>query len=138
MTHPLENKALASFGRELIAYARDLTIELCDKSVAGEMAGEESARLRARLDALDPDARSLVHELIPQIVDRTLHNLMGMLSDEDHIAVSVTVDGETTPDINKVSDGLRVDLWYWIEAFSKQRHKSSQVTSPGEGGASMG
>src|SRR4029453_12627832 len=44
--------------------------------------------------------------------------------DVQGITISVTTeDGETFPDLSKVSDGIAGDLVSWIPAFSKQRHK---------------
>ncbi|WP_437801070.1 hypothetical protein [Sorangium sp. So ce693] len=86
----------------------------------------DKALYRKRIKPLGPAAVALLKDLIPEMVDMTLHHVMFMFQRPTHhgIRISVTMpDGTTVPDLNAASDGLAGDLVAWIPAFSKERHK---------------
>ena len=127
MTQSLGHKALVHFGKLVVEEVRDWAIGDWDKKIDGRMkGGPEEEKWRARMKALGPDAEQLLKELLPEIVDATLHFMMFLLERGGVMGLKLSVtteDGETFPDINEVSDGLAGDLVMWIPAFSKQRHK---------------
>jgi hypothetical protein len=115
------------FGRILVQDARDSTIGAWDRIVDGRSkAPADKALYRKRIKPLGPEAVALLKDMIPEIVDMTLHDVMFMFQHPTHhgIRISVTMpDGTTVPDLDAASDGLAGDLVAWIRAFSKERHK---------------
>lgn len=113
------DNCLNEFGKVLIKEVRDRTIRLFDKKVQGVMRGEDSQRLFERVNKLSEEQQLLINEIIPQIVDLSLHNMLCVF--EEHDEFQIVIDGENIADI---SDGLSGELYTsdgWIEKFSEQR-----------------
>ena len=113
-------EALDRFGTFLMRRVRDEAISYWDMIVAGEMKGKRAQDIHTRVEKLPADAVAVLHDLIPQVVDSTLHQLLWGLEEADDI----TVDVDDVHDIKSVSDGLAGELYTedgWIAEFSQQR-----------------
>ena len=114
------DKCLNEFGEVLIKEVRDRTIRLFDKRVQGVMKDEDSQRLFEQVNKLSAEQQLLINEIIPQIVDLSLHNMLCLF--EEHDEFQIVIEGENIADI---SDGLSGELYTsdgWIEKFSEQRY----------------
>jgi len=126
MTSSISNKHLARLGRLIVEQVRDTTIQQWDRKVDDDLRGE-SPEARALVSGLGPDGKKLLREIIPEVVDTTLHYMMFLLEQGDFHGLTLaltTEDGDTCPNVSEVSDGLSGDLLSWTPAFSKQRYKA--------------
>ncbi len=107
------------FGRDLIEEVRDRTIRLYDKKLSGAMKAEEDQALYEQYRSLDENAKIFVKNLIPMIVDTSMHNTLCMIEDSDDFVLSIGDD-----DVRDLSDGLAGELYTddgWISRFSSER-----------------
>ena len=114
------DNCLNKFGDVLIREVRDRTIRLFDKKLEGAMKDKDSQSLFQQVNKLDEEQKLLINEIIPQIVDLSLHNMLCMFEEYDEF--QIVIDGENIADI---SDGLSGELYTsdgWIEKFSEQRY----------------
>ena len=114
------DKCLEEFGEIFIKEVRDRTIDLFDRKMQGLMGSKESQLLFERMNKLNEEQKSLIRDIIPQIVDLSMHNMLDLF--EEHDEFQVIVGGENIAD---VSDGLSGELYTsdgWIEKFSGQRY----------------
>jgi hypothetical protein len=118
----LVSTALDDFGKFLMARVRDEAITQWDKIAAGEMKGRTAERLRPAFERLGEAERELVNELIPRVVDTTLHQLLWAIEQTPRITLAIESDGATV-NLARVSDGLPGDLVGWISGFSRERHE---------------
>ncbi|MGX6445706.1 epimerase [Neobacillus sp. K501] len=119
----MNNKFLDIFGEILMQRVRDEAIEQWEKTLEGKMRSENSQRLSNLIAASGQS--ELINELIPQIVDTTLHHLLWTIEQEDLLDISVIVD-YTMVSLKDLSDGLPGELYTedgWISRFSnKSKH----------------
>ena len=109
------------FGEILIRDVRDRTIRRFDMRINGKMQDENSQELFEKVSKLDEDSIRLIGEIIPQVVDLSIHNMLCMF--EGNMEIEVRVENEC---ISEISDGLAGELYTedgWIQKFSKQRHE---------------
>ncbi|MBQ6566281.1 MAG: hypothetical protein IJR93_07295 [Treponema sp.] len=109
------------FGKILIDDVRDRTIRNIDSIVTGRMKDEDSQCLYKKICLLSLKQNELINELIPKIVDFTLHNMLEMF--EEHEEIELTVKGRN---LNEISDGLAGELYTedgWIQKYTKQRYE---------------
>lgn len=114
------DNCLNEFGEVLIKEVRDRTIRLFDKKLQGVMKDKDSQLLFEQVNKLSEEQQLLINEIIPQIVDLSLHNMLCVF--EEHNEFQIVIDGENIADI---SDGLSGELYTsdgWIEKFSEQRY----------------
>lgn len=111
---------LEEFGKIFIKEVRDRTIDVFDRKTQGLMKSKESQLLFERVNKLNDEQKSLISDIIPQIVDLSIHNMLCLF--EEHDEFQIIVGGENIADI---SDGLAGELYTsdgWIEKFSEQRY----------------
>ena len=111
---------LEEFGEIFIKEVRDRTIDLFDRKTQGLMKSKESQLLFERVTKLNDEQKSLISDIIPQIVDLSIHNMLCLF--EEHDEFQIIIDGENIADI---SDGLSGELYTsdgWIQKFSEQRY----------------
>ena len=111
---------LEEFGEIFIKEVRDRTIDLFDRKTQGLMKSKESQLLFERVTKLNDEQKSLISDIIPQIVDLSIHNMLCLF--EEHDEFQIIVGGENITDI---SDGLSGELYTsdgWIEKLSEQRY----------------
>jgi hypothetical protein len=116
--------ALDKFGELLMTRIRDAAIVDWDKIVDGKMKDAVSQRVARAVADLGPDAKGVIRQLIPQIVDTTLHHLLWTLEQEPSLHVTVENDDGDPVDVAEESDGLTGDLYDWLPRFSTQRYQN--------------
>jgi hypothetical protein len=104
-----------------MTHVRDEAIADWDMIIEGKMKDAVSQRI-ARAVEKRPEHKALIHELIPQIVDTTLHHLLWTLEQDDSLELQVHDDSGETTNVADESDGLAGDLYDWLPRFSKQRY----------------
>lgn len=110
---------VSEFGSILMSDVRDRTIRLFDKKLQGAMKDEESKKLYERTLNLSDEQKKLLEDMIPKVVDLSIHNMLCMF--EDHTEFEIVKDGEN---IVEMSDGLIGELYTsdgWISQYSEQR-----------------
>lgn len=115
------NDIMDYFGKTLMEEVRDRTIRVFDLKIKGNMKDEDSQRLYKRIEKLSNEQFNLIEEIIPQIVDLSLHNMLCMV--EENPSIVVQIENEN---IIEFSDGLAGELYTedgWIQRFSKQRYE---------------
>lgn len=121
----MANKALDEFGAMIMVRVRDQTILEWDEIVDGQRKGEAAEQVREILASMDENEISKIHALIPRIVDTVLFHFLFLFEEEENLRIGITLNGESTPDLRSVSDGLSGELYSrrgWIHRFSKMRY----------------
>ena len=111
---------LEEFGKIFIKEVRDRTIDVFDRKTQGLMKSKESQLLFERVNKLNDEQKSLISDIIPQIVDLSIHNMLCLF--EEHDEFQIIVGGENIADI---SDGLSGELYTSDKKkkkFSEQRY----------------
>ena len=67
---------LEEFGKIFIKEVRDRTIDVFDRKTQGLMKSKESQLLFERVNKLNDEQKSLISDIIPQIVDLSIHNML--------------------------------------------------------------
>jgi len=119
----MTRKGLDKFGETLMTHVRDEAIADWDMIIEGKMKDALSQRI-ARAVAKSPEQKALIHQLIPQIVDTTLHHLLWTLEQDNLLELQVHEESGETTNIAEESDGLAGDLYDWLPRFSKQRYQN--------------
>lgn len=113
----MADPTLEEFGRLLMTRVRDEAIEQWDMIISGQMKDADSQRIHRVISHWPSEHRKVLEDLIPQIVDTTLHHLMWTVEQQERVRLSV----DTGAQLREVSDGLPGDLIGWREKFSRQR-----------------
>jgi hypothetical protein len=117
------DRLLDAFGRLLMRRVRDPAIRDWDGILDGRMRDMRSRWLQRRLELLTTEQRAVLRDLIPEIVDTTLHYLLYALEDEDSVSVGKRAGGAAVADIRQVAAGdLQGYLYEWAPRFSAERH----------------
>ncbi len=122
----MSREALDRFGRFLMNGVRDRAIRHWDMVLRGQMKDDESQRLYSSIITLSPEARAIVSEVVPKIVDTSLHNFLQSLDDVDDIQVAVDTESGRIESISDASDGLAGELYSehgWFRRFSDERQE---------------
>ena len=120
----MNKEALELFGTLLMTQVRDQTILVWDNMIDGQMKGETAVQVKAMLTTFDAQQREILKQLMPKVIDDTLHYFLWMFEQEASIGISVQTKTELVPSLNQISDGLAGELYGkrgWITKFSKQR-----------------
>lgn len=113
-------KFLDLFGEILMKNVRDEAIEQWRMTIQGKMKSEESQRIHNLISLSGQN--ELINELVPKIVDTTLHHLLWILEQNKSIDVTIN-DGNKAVSIKEISDGLAGELYTedgWINRFSNE------------------
>ena len=119
----MSREALDRFGRFLMNGVRDRAIRHWDMVLRGQMKDDESQRLYSSIITLSPEARAIVSEVVPKIVDTSLNKFLQSLDDEDDIQVAVDTESGRIESISDDSDGLAGELYSehgWFRRFSDE------------------
>lgn len=111
---------LEKFGKEFIKDVRDRSIRIFDKTIQGAMKDDSSQKLYEKINLLSDNEKKMIYEIIPQIVDLSMHNMLSFF--EEHKEFQIIVDKQN---LNEMSDGLAGELYTsdgWISKFSEQRY----------------
>jgi hypothetical protein len=118
-----ERTALNLLGELLIRQVRDESIDHWDRISESQMQDRRySAALAALGKGSSPD--QVLREILPSIVDTTLHYLLWSIEQSRTVKLMVQVQGNEY-DAAKVSDGLPGELYSedgWIARFSSERY----------------
>lgn len=106
-----------AFGKLLMERVRDKAIEEWNSLIEGRMKGDTAKRIHEDLQAFSVEQRKVLQELIPEIVDATLHHLMWTIEQREEVSLRMAGG----PELRTVSDGLAGDLEIWKERYSQQR-----------------
>jgi hypothetical protein len=129
----MTNPALDQFGRLIVEEVRDRTIHDWNKIVDGQMQGRTGQAVREMLTSFNPEQIGIIHRLIPQIVDGTLHFALWNLSETEWLSITVQAEDGSVINLRDISDGLHGDLLDWILRFSNESYELKarpSVTSP--------
>lgn len=110
------NKKLNDFGKYIIQEVRDITIDEINIIIDNNLNGEYLEKFHNVISNLSSEERNLIKNLVPRIVDTTLHYMLFMI--EQHQEISLNFENEELKDI---SDGLCGELYGndgWIRKFS--------------------
>ncbi len=108
------------FGEILIKRVRDEAIEQWEKTIHGELKSEESQRLYKQISSSGQS--ELFNDLVPKIVDTTLHHLLWTFEQNELIDIVANGDSKQIS-IKEISDGLAGELYTedgWISRFSSK------------------
>ncbi len=114
--------ALDLCGRHLARDVRDTSINHWRHILSGHMKGRQAEASRRLLRDLDSTAIDILQDIIPKIVDTTLHYLLLTLEQETALSLAVETEKLEVPDIADISDGLAGELYTddgWIARFSQ-------------------
>jgi hypothetical protein len=118
----MSDKALDFFGQLLMTKVRDEAIWDWKMIISGQMKGEKSENVR-RAWKWPPEDKALFLSLLPEIVDRVLHDLLWMFEQNEHVRIAVDLPDDNVENLNAISDGLAGELYSeegWIARFSKE------------------
>ena len=111
-------KIIECFGKSLMKNVRDRSINQMELRINGKMMDEDSKDIYLKIEKLGREEKELIEEIIPQIVDITLHNMLFMIEEEEEIKLMVG-----NQELKEASDGLCGELYSedgWIKKFSKK------------------
>lgn len=112
---------LDRFAQRLMQLVRDRAIAACDRLASGAMAGPDGERWREL--TRDEHARRALGELIPDIVDRTLFELLDAV-DNDRLPLGWQTEGGSLVGLEELGSG---EMGGWLMASDGWRaHYSAQ------------
>ena len=116
-------RLLNVLGQLLMRRVRDAAIRDWDAILGGRMRSAWSRWVQKRLESLTEEQRAQVQDLVPDIVDTTLHHLLCTLEQADSVAVGVRASGAAVADNREAAAGdLHGYLSAWVSRFSAERH----------------
>lgn len=110
-------------GELLMVRIRDKSIENWERILDGRMLGETAETVRQELSETSAGISEKVKRIIPHVVDTVIHNFLWALEQEKAVGLWIEADGQVTPSIREVSDGLTGELYGergWIAKFSRK------------------
>ncbi|MGA3282913.1 MAG: epimerase [Verrucomicrobiota bacterium] len=120
----MSNPSLDKFGELLMKRVRDKAIGDWERFISGEMKGATAERVQQQIVSLTPEQRDTLCNLIPLIVDTTLHHLLFTAEQERSLQLIIDNPGESAAhNLRDISDGLSGELYGkhgWIARFSKK------------------
>jgi len=117
--------ALDAFGELLMKYVRDASIRHWDKVITGQFRSVSAKKAQALLKSMNAEELEVLYQLIPQIIDITIHYLLWILEQVDWLDIAVQTDAGTVPSLREVSDGLAGEAYDWKPKYSTQRYDST-------------
>jgi hypothetical protein len=95
--------------------------------LVGRLKSARAQQIRERVPVFGANQLEILHELIPPIVDTTLHRLLWSLEETRWVKISVETEAGLVPDQARVSDEFPGELYGdqgRIVRFSGARHHS--------------
>ncbi len=119
-------KASDLFGELLMSRVRDTQIQFWDQTLVGETRHANYQQVYEALSqSIDAQQLASIRDLIPYVVDNVIAHFLGMLEARKEIDIAVHLEGQTVPNLRKVTEGLESALYGedgWIAKFSKERY----------------
>jgi len=118
-----DKQALDFFGKVLMSRIRDEAIDHWERIFQGKMNDEDSQKVFEELRFFNPKQVQFIIDLLPKIVDTTLHHLLWTIEQEEDINILVKLEEDKYLDIRQISDGLAGELYTedgWISRFSNK------------------
>jgi len=118
----VKKSSLDAFGSLLMKRVRDQVIFEWNGYIDGQMKGSTAARIQESLHLFDTRQIAALHQLIPEIVDTTLHHLLWMIEQEKAVNLTLSDKDGEVHELRDLSDGLAGELYAedgWIARFSK-------------------
>ena len=120
----MEQKALTTFGQELMTEVRDRVLSDLNQTISGQMLSDSAQQLHTKFEKLTDEDKSFFIDAIVQYVDLTIFKFLFMFEETDNWAVidKEVAESNKLDDIAKLSDGLVGELFTedgWIARFSK-------------------
>lgn len=121
MAHP----AVDELGRILILRVRDEAIQRCRGVALGQYKAPANVKFHERVKKAGAAAQELLLEVIPEIVDATMHYVLWTLDELGHqepppVELVVRVGDTTVSNVAAESDGLCGHYLDWIDRFSSE------------------
>jgi hypothetical protein len=116
----MTSKFLDIFGEIIMKKVRDEAINQWEMTIQGKMKSEESQNIHNLISSSGQS--ELINDLVPKIVDTTIHHLLWALEQVEAIDVSI-YSGNILVSIKEISDGLAGELYTedgWINRFSNK------------------
>jgi len=120
----MNQKILDEFGEIIISRVRDKAINEWEMILNGRMKGISATQIRNLLSGYSVEEIHILEEIIPQVVDTTLHHLLWTFDQFDNLKLLLLDKDGTTCDVKESSDGLPGELYGdlgWIKRFTKKR-----------------
>jgi len=123
-----DENALSRLGKMIANEVRDQVIRDWDRILDGSLKGATATKVREDLAESDGDASKAISQVLPRIVDATVHNFLWMFEENESLALKVRDRNGSEVNIAEESDGLTGELYGpngWIARFSGERHEES-------------
>ena len=121
----LDEAALDAFGKLLMEYVRDAAIHDVDGFVSG-LSDSVTGRKFANIPQIfSPEQREILHDLIPVIVDETIHHLLWTLDQVTWVDVVVRTEAGETPSLRNSAEALAWEAFSWVPKHSKKRYEKT-------------
>lgn len=118
----MRNPSLDKFGKLLIEKVRDQAIGDWERFISGEMKGVTAERVKQQTASLTSEQKTIICNLIPMVVDTTLHHLLYIAEQEQSLRLMIdNPEGGAAHNLREISDGLAGELYGdhgWIARFS--------------------
>ena len=117
MNHPIS----ARFVELLMTRVRDKAIGDWERMIAAEMKGVSGEEIRTQIALFTADQRNELINLVPQIVDTTVHHLLFTLEQDHDVEVLVNDSNGGVQNVREISNGLAGELsgnHGWVARFS--------------------
>lgn len=119
-----DNKqVLDYFGQLLIENIRDEAIDDWERIFQGKMKDKESRKIAETLSTFSPEQVQFIINLLPKVVDTSLHHFLWTLEQKEDIELLVKAKENKYFNIREISDGLAGELYTddgWISRFSNK------------------
>ena len=114
---------LDAFGNLLMAEVRDEAIADWKAILNGTLKGDRAERIRKLCAGMRKDEVKRFLQLVPEVIDTTIHHLLRMLDETEDVRIAMDTPGSQTENLRELSDGLAGELYTaagWIARFSQE------------------
>lgn len=121
MNKDLPSSPLDKLGEMLIRCLRDKSIEQHDMLLAGKLRGKYIEDLQTRVTSLSIEQRSLLREVVVDVLDVALHDVLFGFQDahDRELGIEIVVDGVNAAELSDGLQGEPLGPEGWIAKFSK-------------------
>jgi hypothetical protein len=124
----MSKEVLDQFGKLVIKYVRDWSIDETSKLVHGKQKSCKKSELDKYLASLPSETKNAIDRFIPVVVDTTLHYFLFLIEGNPNLdLIMKSQDGIHS--IKKESDGLSGEIYTdmgWIEQYSSHERNEQE------------